>query len=81
MICKKYFHYVFVAMMSMGMTLTLSLFATLNNEGLSGHFVWLWLLAATFNFVIAFPTALAVAPVARWAAGKLTTTKGRCSHS
>ncbi|QQD17467.1 DUF2798 domain-containing protein [Spongiibacter nanhainus] len=79
MICGKYFHYVFVALMSMGMTLILSLFATANNEGQSGNFVWLWLLAAALNFAIAFPTALAVAPVARWAAGKLTTTTGRCS--
>ncbi len=81
MICRKYFHYVFVAMMSMGMTLILSFFATVNNEGLSGQFVLLWLLAAVLNFAIAFPTALAVAPLARWAAGKLTTAKGRCSEA
>lgn len=81
MICSTHFHTVFVAMMSLGMTLILSLFATVKGQELSGHFLWIWLWAAALNFAIAFPTALAVAPVARWAAGKLTTATGRCAGS
>ncbi len=72
MISRKYFNYVFVAMMTLCMTLVLSFFATVSHEGLSGQFVLLWLIAAGLNFSIAFPTALAVTPIARWTAGVLT---------
>jgi len=74
MISRKYFHYVFVAMMSMSMALALSFFATISNEGLSAQFVFLWLNATGWGFSIAFPTALAVTPLAMKAAEKLTTT-------
>ena len=74
MISRKYIHYVFVAIMAMSMTLILSFFTTVNNEGLSRQFVFLWLNAAGWGFSIAFPTALAVAPIARWAAEKMTST-------
>lgn len=74
MINKKYFHYVFVAIMAMSMTLVLSFVTTVINGGFSGQFLCAWLKAAGLGFFIAFPVALAVAPIARWAAEKLTTT-------
>jgi len=73
MISRKYFHYVFVAMMAMSMTLVLSFFATVSKEGLSDQFVFLWLIAAGWGFSVAFPTALVVIPIARWVSVKLTT--------
>lgn len=73
MINKKYFHYVFVAIMAMSMTLVLSFVTTLASDGFSGQFVFVWLKATGVGFSIAFPVAVAVVPVARWAAEKLTT--------
>lgn len=66
MISRKYFHYVFVAIMAMSMTIVLSFVATVNNEGFSSQFVLLWLHAIGLSFSIAFPTALFVAPIAKW---------------
>jgi len=66
MISKKYFHHVFVAIMAMSMTLVLSFITTVNNEGFSSQFVFLWLHDTGMSFGIAFPTALFIAPVAKW---------------
>ncbi len=74
MINRKYFHYVFVAMMAMSMTLVLTFISTVSNEGLSGQFVFQWLHTAGWSFIIAFPVALVATPIARWVAEKLTTT-------
>lgn len=73
MINKKYFHYVFVAIMAMSMTLVLSFIATAKSEGLSGQFLVVWLIAAGLGFSVAFPTALIISPLAKWAATRLTT--------
>lgn len=75
MIDKKYFKYVFVAMMTISMTLVLSLISTTTNQGDFGNSVIQWLLKASTDFAVAFPTALAVAPLATWAAKKITTCK------
>ena len=72
MINRKYFHYVFVALMAISMALVLSFVGTLSREGFSDQFVILWLKAAALGFGFAFPAALLVTPVARWAAEKLT---------
>lgn len=72
MISRKYFHYVFVAIMAMSMTLVLSLFTTINNEVLSDQFVFLWFKTAGLGFCLAYPTALVVTPIARWVTEKLT---------
>ena len=74
MISRKYFHYVFVAMMALNMALVLSFFATVSKEGISGRFVFLWLNAAGWSFSIAFPTALVANPIARWVTEKLAST-------
>lgn len=72
MINRKYFHYVFVAVMAMSMALVLSFVGTLGREGFSDQFINLWLNAALLGFGFAYPTALVVTPIARWAADKLT---------
>lgn len=72
MINKKYFHLVFVAIMAMSMTLVLSFVTILTSDGFSAQFLFDWLKAAGLGFCVAFPVALAVAPVARWGAEKLT---------
>lgn len=71
MISRNYFHLVFVAIMAMSMTLVLSFVSTVNNEGFSSEFVPLWLHASGLSFAISFPTALLVAPIAKWLTEKL----------
>ncbi len=72
MISKKYFHYLFVALMALSMSLVLSFVAEMSREGFSDQFFALWLKAAALGFGFAFPTALIVTPIAKWAAEQLT---------
>ncbi|MDO3386872.1 DUF2798 domain-containing protein [Gilvimarinus sp. SDUM040013] len=72
MINKKYFKYVFVAMMTMCMALALTLISTMSDPNELDNFLSQWFLKASTDFVVAFPTALAVAPIANWAAVKVT---------
>ncbi len=76
MINKKYFHSLFVALMALSMSLVLSFVAEVGREGFSDQFFTLWLKAAVLGFGFAFPTALIVTPIARWAAEQLTTNRG-----
>ena len=73
MLDRQYFHYVFVALMALGMTVVMSFTTTIANEGLSSQFIGVWLSASALGFIIAFPTALIITPFARYAADKLTT--------
>ncbi len=69
---KKKYRYIFVALMSLGMTLVMSFTSTIYNEGLSSQFLQAWLSTTILGFIVAFPAALIITPVARWATEKLT---------
>ena len=72
MIDKKYFHYIFVAFMTLGMTLVMSFTTTFDSESFTSQFIGTWLINSALGFTVAFPTALIVTPFARNAAKKLT---------
>jgi len=72
MIDKKYFHYLFVAFMTLGMTLVMSFVTAFTSESTTGQFISTWLSNSALGFIIAFPTALVVTPYARIATEKLT---------
>jgi len=72
MINEKYYHCIFVALMSLGMTLVMSFTSTVYSQGFSGQFLESWLSAVVLGFMVAFPTALAITPIARLAAEKIT---------
>jgi len=54
--------------------LVMSFATTLLNTGFSQSFVMMWMSAFVLSFAVAFPTALIVAPAAKWGARRLTQT-------
>lgn len=72
MIHKKYYHPIFVALMALGMTMVMSFTSTIISQGLSRQFLEAWLSAISLGFIVAFPTAFIITPLARSAAEKLT---------
>lgn len=72
MLDRKYFHYVFVAVMAFGMTTIMAFTTILVNEGFSHEFISQWLRSLPFGFIVAFPAALIINPLANIVATKVT---------
>jgi len=63
---EKNYRYTFVALMSLGMTLVMSFTSTIYSERLSSQFLQAWLNTTILGFIVAFPTALIINPIAKW---------------
>lgn len=74
MLKAKYFQKVFVAVMAFVMSLVMSFAMTAINIGFVEYFFQLWLKAFSLSYLIAFPTALTVSPLAKYIATALTQT-------
>lgn len=72
MLKAKHFQIVFVAVMAMVMSMVMSFAMTAINVGFVDYFLQSWTRAFLTGYVIAFPTALVVAPLARMIATGLT---------
>jgi hypothetical protein len=68
----KYFNTLFVALMALGMSSVMSFSTTVLSQGFSHQFMAAWLSSAGVGFVVAFPAALIIAPLARRVATRLT---------
>lgn len=62
---RKYYPYVFTFLVVFPMCLVMSLGATLFNFGITAFFWEQWLRGLTFGFIVGYPTALIIVPVAR----------------
>lgn len=65
MIPKKYTPYVFAFFMSSFMSCVMSFVINVVNVGFIDGIVFIWLKSWALAFVVAFPTVLLIAPIAR----------------
>ena len=68
---KKYSIILFAALMSLGMSFSMSLTLTLVNAGLVG-FLEKWPRAFIIGFIVSLPTSLIIIPIVRKIVNKLT---------
>lgn len=71
MIPARFAPVLFGLVLSCLMSLIVSAIATLRNAGPIEGFAGLWLSAWLPSWLVAFPTVLVIAPVARWVVGAL----------
>jgi hypothetical protein len=62
---KIYMSYLFSLFMALLMSCTMSLVIIIFNVGLIEGFVFIWLKAWGFSFIVAFPTVIVVSPIVR----------------
>ena len=65
MIDKKYQNIVFASFMALFMSCIMSLVISVFNVGFVSNILLIWLKAWSFAFVVAFPTVVTVAPIAK----------------
>jgi len=69
---EKYSTVLFGALMSLGMSFSMSLTLTITNLGFVPDFFERWLRAFAIGFVVSFPTSLIIIPFVRRAVDRLT---------
>jgi Protein of unknown function (DUF2798) len=69
---KRYFHFLFIAIMVVMMVSCVSLFTSLINVGLASNFFEIWARAFVMAFSIALPVAFVVARFAEKIVARIT---------
>lgn len=71
-ISKKYYQFVFGALMSLAMSFSISIILTLVNIGFASNFLKIWAKSFLMGFIVAFPISLIAFPIVQKISNKLT---------
>ncbi len=77
---QKYFSLLSGFIVSVCMSFFMSFVMIAVNQGFMENFFWVWMRGWLIAFFVAFPTALAIVPVARRLTEKMTTNPAEDDH-